>query len=137
MPSDAESRIRRRVQEYVDAHNAGDAKAAAAVYAPDAFHTYASGVTDRGRDAIEQGLAALYAGPWKGTQLALHVNAIRFIGDVAVEEESFEVRGLRGDDQQERPPMRGSTMMVWTRQDGDWYVAAGHGMVPFPPKKDE
>ncbi len=126
--------IRSKVEQYVTAHNNGDAKAAASVYTADGSHTYAVGFTDRGRDAIEQRLAEMFSGPWKGLQLTLAVNTIRFLGpDVAVEDETFEVTGLRGLDGTEMPAVRGVTLIVWVRQRGDWLVAAGQGMIPFTP----
>ena len=73
-----ESEIRKRVQEYENAYNRGDAKAIAAIYAENGSHTYINGMIDRGRLEIEKGLAESFAGPMKGTQIKITPDVIRF-----------------------------------------------------------
>jgi uncharacterized protein (TIGR02246 family) len=125
--------IRKRTGEYEHAFNRGDAAAAAAVYAADGTHTYAIGVTHRGRPAIEQGLRELLAGPMKGARLSLTVDSIRFItGDIAVEEDSFEVSGMTSADGADVPSLRGQCMAVYRKQANAWYAAAIQCMVPMP-----
>lgn len=128
-----EAAIRARVQEYVAAFNRGDAKAAASVYAADGSHTYVLGFTHRGRAAIEKGLAELLAGPWKGTRLTITTDAIRFLTPtIAIEEESFEVSGLKTGTGAEAPPVKGSCLDLVQKQRGLWFAAAVQCMVPLP-----
>jgi len=126
--------IRNRTGEYERAFNRGDAAAAAAVYATDGTHTYAFGVTHRGRPAIEQGLREFLAGPMKGARLRLTVDSIRFItGEIAVEEDSFEVSGMTSADGANVPPLTGRCMALYRKQSNAWYAAAIHCMIPMSP----
>ena len=129
-----EAAIRARVQEYVAAFNRGDAKAAASVYALDGTHTYAFGFTHRGRAAIEKGLAALLAGPFKGTHLTITTEAIRFLTPaIAVEEESFEVSGVKTATGAEQPPVKGLCLDILQKQGDVWFAVAVQCLVPPPP----
>jgi uncharacterized protein (TIGR02246 family) len=132
-----ETAIRKRVQEYVDAWNRGDAKAAAAVYAVDGTHTYVLGFTHRGRVAIEKGLEELLAGSWKGTRITLKTNAVRFLKpDVAVEDETFTVAGLKTPEGTELPAVEGPCLVVHQKRDGEWFAAAVQcGIPPEGPDK--
>jgi uncharacterized protein (TIGR02246 family) len=138
LPADQadETAIRKRVQEYVDAWNRGDAKAAAAVYAADGTHTYVLGFTHRGREAIEKGLGELLAGPWKGTRIALKTNALRFLKpDIAVEDETFTVTGLKSPEGTELPAVEGPCLVVHQKHAGEWSAAAVQcGIPPEGPK---
>jgi uncharacterized protein (TIGR02246 family) len=129
-----EAAIRARVQEYVAAFNRGDAKAAASVYALDATHTYALGFTHRGRAAIEKGLADLLAGPFKGTQLTITTEAIRFLTPaIAVEEESFELSGVTAATGAEQPPVRGLCLDVLQKKGDLWFAVAVQCLLPPRP----
>lgn len=126
--------IGRRVGEYEQAFNRGDAAAAAAVYAADGTHTYAFGVTHRGRPAIEQGLREFLAGPMKGTRVSITVDSIRFItGEIAVGEESFVVNGITSADGADVPPLKGRCTSVYRKQGNSWYAVAIQCMVPMSP----
>jgi len=70
--------IRERVKQHESAYNSGDAEAVAAIYAVNGTHTYALGFTHRGRLEIANGLKQQFAGPMKGTRIAitqLHIRA--------------------------------------------------------------
>src|SRR4030042_4962862 len=74
-----EEAIRNPVKQYEAAYHAGDADAVAAVYAVNGTHTYALGFTHRGRLEIAKGLREQFAGPMKGSSIAitpLHIRAI-------------------------------------------------------------
>lgn len=129
-----EDAIRQRVKQYVTAYNAGDADAVAAIYAVDGTHTYALGLTHRGRVEIAKGLAEGLGGPLKGTQMAidpLHIRALS--ADVAVEEASFTLAGLKGPAGAVLPPIDGLCLAVYQRQGEEWFAAAVQCMVPPPP----
>ncbi|MEW6014053.1 MAG: SgcJ/EcaC family oxidoreductase, partial [Candidatus Zixiibacteriota bacterium] len=92
----AEEAIKKRIMQYEAASNAGRADSMAAIYAVDGTHTFANGVTLRGRAEIAIGLKEQYAGMLKGTQMAITPLQIRLLSaDVAVEEASFVIFGLK------------------------------------------
>ena len=129
----AESTIRQAVQKYVVAFNAGDFDAAASTYAPDATHTYAFGLTHRGRGQIASGLRELLAGPMKGAKISISTLDIRFLSPtIALEEEAFSVEGLRLTDGQPAPVVKGLCLAVHQRIDQQWLAAAVQCLVPPP-----
>jgi uncharacterized protein (TIGR02246 family) len=130
-----ESAIRNRVKQYEAAYNAGDAEALAAIYAVDATHTYALGFTHRGRTEIANGLKEQFAGPFKGTHMAitpLNIRALR--PDVAIEEASFFLTGLKDAGGIDLPPISGLCLAVYQKEGEQWYAAAVQCMVPPPPQ---
>lgn len=129
----AEGPIREAVQKYVAAFNAGDADAAAATYAPDATHTYALGLTHRGRGAIAGGLRELFAGPMKGAKISITTLRVRSLAPtIAVEEEAFSLEGLVSPDGGRLPPVQGLCLAVHQQRGGQWLAAAVQCLVPPP-----
>jgi len=129
-----EDAIRERVKQYVAAYNAGYADAAAAIYAVDGTHTYALGITHRGRAEIAKGLREQLAGFQKGTKIAidpLHIRALS--ADVAVEEASFTLGGLKDPSGRVLSPIDGLCLAVYQRQGQEWFAQAVQCMVPPPP----
>ena len=128
-----EAAIRERVKMYEAAYNAGDADAVAAIYAVDGTHTYALGFTHHGRPEIAHGLKELFAGPFKGTKITIDPLRIRALSpDVAVEEASFSLTGLRGPGGADLPPVMGLCLGVYQKQDHLWFAVALQCMVPPP-----
>ncbi len=74
-----ESAIRANVAAFVKAYNAGDAKAVANLFSPEAQVVDEDGETTQGRDAIEQRVAGTFAESPQG-KIKLDVESIRFIG---------------------------------------------------------
>jgi uncharacterized protein (TIGR02246 family) len=129
-----EEAIRNRVKQYVAAYNAGDADAVAAIYATDGTHTYALGFTHRGRTEIAKGLKEQFAGPMKGTSIAitpLHIRAIS--PQVAVEEAAFVLSGLKDPSGTVVPPINGLCLGVYQKKGDQWFAVAVQCMVPPPP----
>ena len=129
-----ETEVRERVKEYVLAYNAGDADAVAAIYAENGTHTYALGFTHRGRIEIAKGLKEQFSGPMKGTRIAitpLHIRALA--ADIAVEEASFALTGLKGPDGAEFPPINGFCLGVYQKLGNRWFAVAVQCLVPPPP----
>jgi uncharacterized protein (TIGR02246 family) len=128
-----ETAIRERVKQYESAYNAGDADAVAAIYTVDGTHTYVLGFTHRGRLEIASGLKALFSGPFKGTRIAINPLHIRALSpDVAVEEASFSVTGLKEPSGTALPPVTGFCLGVYQRHGHLWFAAAVQCMVPPP-----
>ena len=128
-----ETSIRERVRQYELAYNAGDADAVAAIYAVDGTHTYALGFTHRGRGEIATGLKELFAGAFKGTRIAITPLQIRTLSpDVALEEASFSLTGLRDPSGADLPAVMGLCQAVYQRQGDQWFAAAVQCFVPPP-----
>jgi uncharacterized protein (TIGR02246 family) len=80
-----ESTIRSGTKEYEKAFNAGDAKALAAMFAPDAELVDERGKTFKGREQIEGEFAAIFA-QQPGAKLQIHCDAVKFLSpEVAIE----------------------------------------------------
>ncbi|GEM_PF-2048805 len=130
-----EAEIRARVQEYENSFNRGDAKAVAAIYDINGSHTYANGIINRGRLEVEKGLNESFAGPMKGTQIKLTPEVIRFpASNVAVEEASFILTGLKMPDGKDVGPIKGLCLAVYHKQNNEWFAFAVQCMVPPPPQ---
>ena len=74
-----DSEIRANVEAFVKAYNAGDAKAVANLFAPEAQTIDEDGETTQGRKAIEKRVAGTFAESPEG-RIKLDVESIRFIG---------------------------------------------------------
>jgi uncharacterized protein (TIGR02246 family) len=128
-----EEAIRNRVKQYEAAYNAGDADAVAAIYAIDGTHTYALGFTHRGRTEIAKGLKEQFAGPMKGTSIAitpLHIRAIS--SQVAIEEASFALSGLKDANGTALPVVNGFCLGVYQKDGEQWSAVAVQCMIPPP-----
>lgn len=129
----ADAAIREVVARSQAAYNAGDADAVAAIYAPDGIHTYATGLTHRGRSEIAQGLREMFAGPMAGARMVLTPTRIRSLTpEIALEEATFSLTGMAGPDGSTLPPIHGFCLAVYQRNAGIWQAAAAQCMVPPP-----
>ena len=128
-----EEAIRGRVRQYEAAYNAGDAEALAAIYTADGTHTYALGFTHRGRLEIANGLKEQFAGPFKGSRMAITPLHIRPLSpNVAVEEASFALSGLKDANGTALPAVTGLCLAVYQKEGDQWFAAAVQCMVPPP-----
>jgi len=129
----AEEAIRSRVKQYETAYNAGDVAGIAAIYAPDGTHTYALGITHRGRHQIAAGLKEQFAGPFAGSRMSITPLCIRQLSsDVAVEEASFLLSGLRNPSGAAMPAISGLCLGVYQKHGSQWFAEAIQCMVPPP-----
>lgn len=125
------SEIIDRVRELENAYNRGDAKAYAAIYDVNGSHTYANGIIHRGWKEIEEGLIESFAGPMKGTQMKITPEVIKFATDnVAIEEATFVLTGLKMPDGTEVPAIKGICLAVYQKQEKEWFAVAVQCMVP-------
>lgn len=129
-----EDAIRARIAEAEAAWAAGDADATAAIYTVDGVHVFANGATYRGREAIADGLREMFAGPMTGTRMKITPERIRLLSpDVALEEASFSLAGMKSPDGTEVPPLNGLCLAVYRNDAGQWMAAAVQCMVPLRP----
>jgi len=115
-PNDDESAIRQAVDAYVEAYENSDAKALAALWGPDSeYLSSSSGKRLKGRDAIEQEFARIFAaGPAK---LEVTVHSIRLLTpDVATEEGEARVTAPGA------APEESTYLAIHVKRDGKWLL---------------
>jgi uncharacterized protein (TIGR02246 family) len=111
--------IKKNQTDYVQAFNAGDAKALAAYWAPDGEFVDAEGTTFRGRNAIEKEFGEFFATS-KGMKLEISMDSLRFIAPgVALESGSSRVVG--GPD---GATARAAYHIVHAKKDGKWFLTS-------------
>ena len=114
-----ESTIRANVEAFVKAYNAGDAKAVANLFAPEAQTIDEDGETTQGREAIERKTAATFADAPQG-RIQIDVGSIRMIGSaLAIETGRAKVTSSPG---KEPNVSRYSAVHVKSRG-GKWLLA--------------
>jgi uncharacterized protein (TIGR02246 family) len=116
--ADDEKAIRKIQTQYVQAFNAGDAKALAAFWAADGEFVDAAGNSFKGRSAIAKEFAAFFAES-KGIKLDVTTDSLRFISPgVALESGTARVTGADG------AANVTSYQIVHARRDGQWHLAS-------------
>ena len=110
----------------------GDAKTLAGLYTENAIRVTAEGGKVIGRDAIAKEFATNFAGPWKGATIKINVGAIEHVSaDVAVNEGTFEVMGVKGPDGKPLP-IKGKYVNTIVKKNGAWLLASNAGVTPSP-----
>ncbi len=101
----------------------GDAKALTALHSKDAVRLSGNGdPAVKGAAAIEQAMAAVLSGPYKGTTLTITPNGFtRVTPDIYVGEGTYQVSGGTPP---AGTPLSGQYMNTMVRQDGKWLIAA-------------
>jgi uncharacterized protein (TIGR02246 family) len=112
--------IRATAEEFIKAFNAGDAKAAGALWAPDAEYTDESGQSLHGRAAIEKEYADLFK-EHPGATMTITVESVRFLGpDTAIEKGIAKVKLPKGD-----AATGARYTVVHAKRDGAWTMVVG------------
>jgi uncharacterized protein (TIGR02246 family) len=113
-----ESAIRANVAAFVKAYNAGDPKAVAALFSPEAQIIDEDGETTQGRDAIEKRVRGTFAESPQG-RIKLNVESIRFIGSaLAIETGKSTVTPSPGG----TPDVSRYTAVHLKSSDGKWLM---------------
>jgi uncharacterized protein (TIGR02246 family) len=122
-----EAGVRDVVKRYVDAREARDAKALAALFTEDADQLVSSGEWRKGREqVVKGGLASSAASSGKRT---ISVQSVRFVGkDVAIADGPYEIVGAAAGGENRKM----WTSFVMTRGAGGWRIAAIRNMLPAP-----
>lgn len=124
-----EAAVRDVVRRYVDAREARDAKAIAALFTADADQLVSSGVWRKGHDAVVRGTLA--SSEATGGKRTIAVESVRFLSpEVAIADGRYEISGTNA----------GNTRRMWTsiicvRRPGGWRIAAIRNMLPAPPAR--
>ncbi len=124
--------IAKLAASYQMAFNRGDAKAVAALYAPDGDFVGARGILLKGREQIQEAYGRFFAlNP--SVQLTVNVVSLRFVGtDVAVINGAPEITPpLAG------PPVEARTTVILVKQDDRWMVeSARDTLIPIASNYD-
>lgn len=113
---DEEAAIRQAAEAYVKAYQAGDAKALAALWGPEAeYINPTTGKKLKGRQAIEAEFARIFAEG--AAQLEVTIRSIRFVTpDVAIEEGEARVTP------EGEAPEESTYMAIHVKRDGQWLL---------------
>ena len=116
-----EKAIRKAAEAFVKAFNAGDAKAVAALWAPDGDFMDVRGQVFRGRDTIEKIFAAHFATA-RGSKIDITIDSIRFLGtDTAIEKGTSHARPAAGG-----AATASRFTAVRVKRDGKWLLESVH-----------
>jgi uncharacterized protein (TIGR02246 family) len=127
-PAD-EAAIRDVVKRYVDAREARDAKAVAALFTADADQLVSSGQWRKGHDEVVSGTLA--SSEATGGKRTIAVESVRFLSsDVAIADGRYEISGTAAGDTR-----RMWTTIICTRGPKGWRIAAIRNMLPAAPAR--
>jgi uncharacterized protein (TIGR02246 family) len=122
-----ESAIRAVVQRYVDAREAGDAKAIEALLTSDADQLVSDGVWRKGRAELVRGM--LESSRKTGGRRTIGVETIRLLApDVALVDGRYKQTGLAAGKDREM-----WTTILLRREPDGWRIAAIRNMMPTTP----
>ena len=118
--------------DYERAWQKADAKAIAALYTDSGILVDSAGVVVHGRAAIEKAQAANFAGPFKGTTLAITVGVSQSVTpNVSVNEGTYTVSGVMGPDGKPLP-LSGHYVNTLVKQGNSWMIASNTAFTPQP-----
>jgi uncharacterized protein (TIGR02246 family) len=119
--------VRAVVRRYVDAREARDPKAVAALFTAEADQLVSSGEWRVGRDNVVTG--SLASSAQSGGKRTIDVERVRFVSsDVAIADGRYSITGLgEGNDR------RMWSTFVIVKAAGEWRIAAIRNMLPAAP----
>jgi uncharacterized protein (TIGR02246 family) len=126
-----------RAMEFKAAWDRNDAKALAALWAPDGDLINPFGRVAKGRAEVEKLLQDEQTTIMKGTTFRMVSESDREIAtDVAVSDWDIEITGMKGSDGAALPPFKNHVTVVWKKHEGQWWGAVVRPVVyPPPPGK--
>jgi len=136
-PGGDEAAIDAVIARQASAWNAGDGVAWGADYLADADFVNILGAVFHGRSEIAERHAAIFAGPYKGSHLAIAVRSLKLLAPgIALAETNMEVTGYRGLPPGIQPTapgvLRTHMKYVLAKQDGQWWISAAQNTAEFP-----
>jgi uncharacterized protein (TIGR02246 family) len=127
-----EQAIRAAVQTFAKAYDAHDAKAVAALFAPDAEAIDNEGTAVQGREAIEQVYTRIFKENPK-TRIEVAVSSIRFMSPtVAIEDGASTVTHAANE-----PPERSRYTVLHAKREGKWQMASARDLSDGPSSAEE
>lgn len=131
-PDPREAAIAKTAEAFVEAFHKGDAKAVAAFWASDGDYVDDTGRVFKGRKAIEDSFAELFAGN-KGLKLRIDVASLKFpTPDLAIEDGTSAVIPPDG-----MAPSRARYTNVLVKKDGQWLLSSVREAPDAGPSKYE
>jgi uncharacterized protein (TIGR02246 family) len=131
-PRQDEVALRQRAEAFVAAFNTGDAKALAAFWTPDGDYIDQTGLSFKGREAIEGAYQGLFAAH-QGLKLGVMATSVRIVtSDLVIEDGTTEVMPADGG-----PPSRARYTVVHVKCDGQWRIASVREAPFVPPSHYE
>ena len=125
-----EAAIQKNAEAFVEAFHKGDAKALAALWAPDGEYTDVTGSQLKGRQAIEKAFQAFFS-EHKDLKVRIEGLSLRFVTpDVAIEEGTSEVFAPDGG-----APSRARYTNIHVKKDGQWLLSSVRDS-PFTPSSN-
>jgi uncharacterized protein (TIGR02246 family) len=118
-------------RDYEKAWATGDAAAVAAHYTENTLSVNADGV-QHGRAELQKRMAANFAGPWKGSTIAIHIGKSQSLGpNMSLNEGTYEVKAIGPDGK----PMllNGHYLNTLEKKGGAWVIAGNMAFPPPPP----
>ena len=124
--------IRSAVAAFGKAYNAHDAKAAAALFGPDAKIVVEDDNVVEGREEIEQLFAEIFADEPQ-SQIEVNIASIKFLGsDLAIETGSTKTTAAPGE-----TPEYGRYTVLHVKRDGKWLIGLARDTEGEPPTNHE
>lgn len=121
--SDDEKALRKSAADFAKAYNDRDAKAIAALFAPQAEMVDVDGHVVQGREAIEKTYAEHFEEPL--FDIAVEIESLRFVGDNLAIEDGHLVLSSEDHDL----TIRSRYTAVHVREGGEWLVASSRDVV--------
>ena len=122
-----------RAAEFKAAWDRNDAKAIAALWAPDGDLINPFGRVAKGRAEVEKLFQDEQTTIMKGTKFVfVSESAHEIAPDVALADWDIEVTGMKGPDGAAMPPLKHHVTVVWVKHDGQWWAAAARPVVYQP-----
>jgi len=129
-----EDAIRRLSADFAAAWAKDDAKAMAALWAPDGDLINPWLRVAKGRVEIEKLFQDEHSAAMKGTTYGIKFDGVRFLGpDTAIAEWDSTISGMKGPDGSAMPPLPHHVTMVLQQKEGKWWIVAGRPMIAPPP----
>lgn len=121
MSADDEA-LHRMHDEFTAAWSAGDTKRAASFWTEDGVRVGAGGDVQRGRAEIEQALARLLGGPFKGATVRMgHGTICPLTADLALYQGPMQIEPGQG-----KAPIKGYVIDVMKKVGGHWLMLESH-----------
>ncbi|MEE9179407.1 MAG: SgcJ/EcaC family oxidoreductase [Vicinamibacteria bacterium] len=134
-----EEAIQTRLDEFVAAWNHHDAKAMAAIWAPDGDLINPFGRVAKGRPEVEKLFIDEHASFMKGTTYKVTSSSVRVLGsEAAVLDFDAEITGMKAPDGSDRPAFEHHVTIVMVKKDGAWWFVAARpvGYLPTPGESE-
>ena len=132
-----EETIQKRLDDFVAAWNKDDAKAMAALWAPDGDLINPFGRVAKGRAEVQKLFTDEHASFMKGTTMKITSSSVRILGaDAAILDFDSDVIGMKAADGTDLPTLDHHVTAVMVKKDGKWWIVAARP-VQYQPTPGE